>query len=324
MNATAAKIIGNSLLKGAFDVFDAMLSCAFQFELSEPEALTQEGLAGRLDAFPVALRGGIQGGLGTVALLFTTGDAARFSALIQEREYTPVDALTDDDRSMLKEIADPALGGGVTNVMERLRRDVVQLEDVEVADTGAAYAEALSEAMGGGAMVPFTYTNGTDISSSGVVLFSESLEAMVPEEDLEAGDRTPGGAAKGLATEAELSPAEMSDILSGFGGEGGGGGGVGGGAAPGSDRPAPDNLDMVLDIGLIATARLGRIEMPIGEILGLGPGSIIEVAHLVDEPIELLVNGKLIARGDVVVVDEKFGLRITEIVSTRARIESLR
>jgi flagellar motor switch protein FliN/FliY len=56
----------------------------------------------------------------------------------------------------------------------------------------------------------------------------------------------------------------------------------------------------------------------------LGPGSIIEVGHMVDEPVDLLVNGKLIARGDVVVVDEKFGLRITEIVSARERIESLR
>jgi len=51
---------------------------------------------------------------------------------------------------------------------------------------------------------------------------------------------------------------------------------------------------------------------------------VIEVGHLVDEPIELLINDKLIARGDVVVVDEKFGLRITEIVSTKERIESLR
>ena len=64
--------------------------------------------------------------------------------------------------------------------------------------------------------------------------------------------------------------------------------------------------------------------MPIGDILKLGPGSIIEVGHMVDEPVDLLVNGKLIARGDVVVVDEKFGLRITEIISPRERIESLR
>lgn len=96
------------------------------------------------------------------------------------------------------------------------------------------------------------------------------------------------------------------------------------GRGPASTRNTGRNLDMVLDINLVATARLGRIEMPIADILALGPGSIIEVGHLVDEPVELLVNDKLIARGEVVVVDEKFGLRITEILSPRERIESLR
>ena len=89
-------------------------------------------------------------------------------------------------------------------------------------------------------------------------------------------------------------------------------------------EPLPANMEMILDIRLMATARLGRIEMPISDILALGPGSIFEVGRAVDDPIDLLINDKLIARGDVVVVDEKFGIRITEIVSTRERIESLR
>jgi flagellar motor switch protein FliN/FliY len=89
-------------------------------------------------------------------------------------------------------------------------------------------------------------------------------------------------------------------------------------------RELPGNIDMILDIGLTVTARLGRIEMPLGQVLELGPGSIIDVGHSIDEPVELLVNNKLIARGDVVVVEEKFGLRITEIVSPSERIESLR
>jgi flagellar motor switch protein FliN/FliY len=79
-----------------------------------------------------------------------------------------------------------------------------------------------------------------------------------------------------------------------------------------------------MNISLVATARLGRVEMPLRDILNLGPGSIVEIGHMVDEPIELLVNDKVIARGEVVLVDEKFGLRITEIMGTRDRIESLR
>lgn len=93
---------------------------------------------------------------------------------------------------------------------------------------------------------------------------------------------------------------------------------------PDTEEKPTENLGRILDIGLLATARLGRIEMPISEILALGPGSIIDVGRMVDEPVELLINDKLVARGDIVVVEEKFGLRITEIVSPQQRIENLR
>lgn len=85
-----------------------------------------------------------------------------------------------------------------------------------------------------------------------------------------------------------------------------------------------DNLDLVLDISLRAVARLGEVEMPISEILKLGPGSVIEVNRLVEEPIDLLVNERLVARGEVVTIDEKFALRVTEIVSREERIKSFR
>ena len=96
--------------------------------------------------------------------------------------------------------------------------------------------------------------------------------------------------------------------------------------APSQERsqPGTENLDVVLDLELTAAALLGGVEMPIGQILSLTPGSIIEMDRPVDEPIDLLVNDKLVARGEVVVVDEKFGVRITEVVSTRERIEVLK
>ncbi len=83
------------------------------------------------------------------------------------------------------------------------------------------------------------------------------------------------------------------------------------------------NLGLVLDISLRAVARLGQVEMPVSEILKLGPGSVIEIDRQIDEPIDLLVNDRLIARGEVVTIDEKFALRVTEIVSREERIRSL-
>jgi flagellar motor switch protein FliN/FliY len=85
-----------------------------------------------------------------------------------------------------------------------------------------------------------------------------------------------------------------------------------------------ENIDLILDVQLSVVARLGQVEMPISEVLALGAGAIIEVGRSVEEPVELFVNEKLIARGEVVVVDEKFGLRITEIVSPSDRVKSLR
>ncbi len=316
MNPIAANIVATGLLKGAFDVLDAMLSTSFDYNVGTPAELDEPKAVECLTKFPVIMQGRIRNKLGSVALLFTVADAARFAAMIQEQEFVARDALTIDERSMLQEIADPALGGGVTNLMERFGRNVEQLDEVLLLDDGVDGAGPLVELIGpGGSVVSFTFTDNGGLSGAGMALLSQSLEAMVPPDQLRA---KPGAE---LGAQAELSPAEMNDILSGFGG----GGGVTGGGEP---APAPyiphGNLEMVLDIGLIATARLGHVEMPIGDIMKLGPGSIIEVGHMVDEPVDLLVNGKLIARGDVVVVDEKFGLRITEIVSARERIESLR
>ncbi|MBT6324509.1 MAG: flagellar motor switch protein FliN [Bdellovibrionales bacterium] len=84
------------------------------------------------------------------------------------------------------------------------------------------------------------------------------------------------------------------------------------------------NLDFILDIPLKVTVELGRSSMVIKELLQLGQGSVLELDKLAGEPLEILVNGKLIARGEVVVVNEKFGVKLTDIVSPIERIETLR
>ncbi len=87
--------------------------------------------------------------------------------------------------------------------------------------------------------------------------------------------------------------------------------------------PDNKNLDMILDIPLVVTVELGRTKMLINDLLQLGQGSVIELSKLVGEPLEILINEKLVARGEVVVVHEKFGVRLTDIVSPLERIESL-
>ncbi len=82
-------------------------------------------------------------------------------------------------------------------------------------------------------------------------------------------------------------------------------------------------LDMILDIPLKVTVLLGRTRWPIKDILGLSPGSVVEMSNLVDEPVEVLVNGTLVAMGEVVVVNENFGVRITNIIGPEERLQNL-
>jgi flagellar motor switch protein FliN/FliY len=86
---------------------------------------------------------------------------------------------------------------------------------------------------------------------------------------------------------------------------------------------AGSNIDLIMDIPLQVTVELGRTKMPIKEILDLGPGSIVELDKLAGEPVDILVNNKLIAKGEVVVIDESFGVRITDIVSKMERINKV-
>jgi flagellar motor switch protein FliN/FliY len=82
-------------------------------------------------------------------------------------------------------------------------------------------------------------------------------------------------------------------------------------------------LDLILDIPLRVSVELGRTRMLVNDLLQLGQGSVIELNKLAGDPLEVLVNDKLIARGEVVVVNEKFGIRLTDIISPIERIEKL-
>ena len=142
--------------------------------------------------------------------------------------------------------------------------------------------------------------------------------AAVDDQKAAAGD---AAAADGDAVAAEGAPPAASvppDNISG----------------PGeADKPNPDimdddneihSLDFILDIPLRVSVEVGRTKILIRDLLQLEQGSVVELTKFAGEPLEMLVNDKLIARGEVVVVNEKFGLRLTDIISTEERIEQLK
>lgn len=159
-----------------------------------------------------------------------------------------------------------------------------------------------------------------------------------------------GAAQEGAATDDEALAAQWADALAADEGERGpvtfGSAASGAGTNPkgGSfSSPAQDahfqdmtemarqprdnklkrELDFILDIPLDVSAELGRTRLLINELLQLGQGSVVELNKLAGEPLEVYVNGKLVARGEAVVINEKFGVRLTDIISPIERVKQL-
>jgi flagellar motor switch protein FliN/FliY len=97
-----------------------------------------------------------------------------------------------------------------------------------------------------------------------------------------------------------------------------------------SDKPEANdtavdkkNLDFILDIPLQVTVELGRTKLLVKDILQLGQGAVVELTKLAGEPLDIFVNSKLVARGEAVVINEKFGVRLVDIVSPNERVEKI-
>ncbi|MCL6561256.1 MAG: flagellar motor switch phosphatase FliY [Firmicutes bacterium] len=184
--------------------------------------------------------------------------------------------------------------------------------------------------------------------AAGAVISEEPLPEAVTERDYAgdfmAGDVSPGFD-DGFLESVTTDPALFGAADAAPGGAGGDAGGVRRAQAgiPGAKAPVPppppqpaqpkvaayapgidqQRLDLILDIPLKVTVLLGRTRWPMKDILGLTPGSVVELQSLVDEPVEVLVNGTLVAKGEVVVVNENFGVRITNIIGPEERLKYL-
>lgn len=84
------------------------------------------------------------------------------------------------------------------------------------------------------------------------------------------------------------------------------------------------NLDVILDIPVTLSMEIGRTEIPINSLLQLNQGSVVELDRLAGEPMDVLINGTLIAHGEVVVINEKFGIRLTDVISPAERVKKLK
>lgn len=98
------------------------------------------------------------------------------------------------------------------------------------------------------------------------------------------------------------------------------------GAAPAPTKKAPTNtrtLEFLMDVALQVSVEVGRARMTINDLLQMGPGSVVELEKIAGEPLDIFINGKAVARGEAVIVNEKFGVRLTDIISPEERVEGI-
>jgi flagellar motor switch protein FliN/FliY len=135
---------------------------------------------------------------------------------------------------------------------------------------------------------------------------NDSEDAMAAEWAAALAETKPGSGSAATAVE-QVAPAQFTNFSN---------------AGAGSSGPGND-ISMILDIPVQLTVELGRTRIPIKHILQLAQGSVVELETLAGEPMDVLINGFLIAQGEVVVVNDKFGIRLTDIVTPSERMRRL-
>ncbi len=154
---------------------------------------------------------------------------------------------------------------------------------------------SISETMGAEAQEDTTEQPVSSVSEEPIRSTGPTLESQAPTGGSAAGGTTP------VAQPVQFAPLTQTEPVA-----------------------APKNIDLILDVPVRVSVQLGETKMLIRDILALSPGSLVELNKLAGEPVDILVNGRVIARGEVVVIDENFGVRITAIVTPQERIERMR
>jgi flagellar motor switch protein FliN len=134
--------------------------------------------------------------------------------------------------------------------------------------------------------------------------------AKAAETRAEAGSATPGGLGSGPASGPGSGPAHGGDYSPA--------------STPAQPAGLSPGLELLLDVELEASLRFGAREMPLAEILDLGPGDVVQLDRHINDPVDLIVGDKIVARGEVVLVNGNFGLRVTEVAEPQRRLESIR
>lgn len=275
------------------------------------EVKTPEALRADFGKQYIQVSMGYSGGLnGRNLILFNLNDAGVISSLMMGDESgAPPKELSEAHQSTIQEFVSQMLSSGATQFSEKMGKPINTTAPV-ISQSNKPNELKLPP---GGELAKITY----NINIEGILnsKFYHVLEASMASE-IARGGRGGGAAMQGAMQASQgvmsqqqsqvgISPVKFPPLGEGI------------------PSGVSGNISLLLDVPMTLTVELGRTRQLVKDILGLGEGSIIELDKLAGEPVDLLVNGKLIAKGEVVVIDENFGVRVTDIVSQAERISKI-
>ncbi len=297
--------VGGAFAESMASVFSMLTGREFQMKSAPGELLETTAIAALHEGTGILVKANYQKGLnGTLFFTLPLKEGTMLVDLMLGGEGASVDELVGDSKDALAETFNQVMGSA-NQTLSDLAGETFAIANVEILAIQPD-AAAFAEQLGQGAFQDITLPTAQDSLSTTVHLLFPDLLLQQLKRKL--------GLVEAPAAAPEPSPASVAAILAAPPRQ-----------APVASGPPTDsgNLDLLLDIQLPVVVRMGQTEMQMGELLKLTPGSILELNRSADAPVELLVNGKLIAKGEVVVVDGNFAFRITEIDTRAARIRSL-
>ncbi|TAL39452.1 MAG: flagellar motor switch protein FliN [Spirochaetes bacterium] len=276
------------------------------------EIKTAEALRAEFNKQYIQVGMGFQGGInGKSLILFSMNDAEVISSLMMGDETgAPPAELTEAHQSTIQEFVGQMLSSAATQFAERLGKPVNTSAPILSVVNGPGELKF----PGAGEMAKITF----NVSIEGIVnsRFYQIMEMPLSSSIVKGLQPQMGPSMQpSYQPQQQMMQQGMQQV----------------GIAPVKFPPLGEgipsgvsgNISLLLDVPMTLTVELGRTRQLVKDILGLGEGSIIELDKLAGEPVDLLVNGKLIARGEVVVIDENFGVRVTDIVSKDERLSKM-
>jgi flagellar motor switch protein FliN/FliY len=311
LNTQQTQALGNALGaagEAAANALSGLLGKGVTLSAGGAAALTPQDLAdkffGAVAQIPVTLGGAASG---KALIVFNESSAALMADLLIGGDGSnPPETLSDLHLSAVGEVGNQLAAALLEGLGQALGKGLSGTAG-DLASAQASDLPGLASGLAGGGLVGLEYSLEVEggMPSPFVLVFGETVAAALtggPAASA-AGATAPFASAFGGSMNAPVVQAAQLSQLAG-----------------GLPAGVGNNLELLMDVPLQVTVELGRTQKMVKEVLSLGPGSVLELDKLAGEPVDILVNEKPIAKGEVVVIDENFGIRVTEILAPRDRV----